>query len=450
MFERPKYRFYAIWPVFITEQTSHTMALTYSLRYKKLNFFQKVLLEKEGEIIIERQSFKLKGKGAQDTGENVFFADIKEMVIGDDNMSFSTYKKERFVLTGFVNLFDSFLKDFFRVRNEFFADACFMKKGMLINEYDGNVEVMNSAGKSINKGKSRIQFYEGSIVIIPEARECTMIYYDFIKMHEFDEDDYLLKLYLDNGSNVHISKLGTSFEDVQEVMENQLSKMYEKTVNALKEFLPDFDAMTLVKLATKVKGGKALQYSCLKKIHEDLPRKMYELVFKDNPIMRDKAEVLRKHSSDENFYLGLSFFNNPETRDIAVNPWFLIAIAEQNALAMGICRANEIPVHFFRIVIEQGEVKEKIASKILEIDQTVTLFKLDMTPIMKDKRELKKSKYKTAIKKLSFLRLLRKSYMGKNSAADSQQFMKDLDKIFAKSKLLDAPKKENIIAKQPV
>jgi len=105
------------------QNTFPDMALTYSLKYKKLNAYNRVLLEKEGEVVIDRQSFRLKGKGAHDMGENIYFGDMKSMSVKDDYLAFSLFTKDRYILSDFANLFDSFLKDFSRVRNEYLADS---------------------------------------------------------------------------------------------------------------------------------------------------------------------------------------------------------------------------------------------------------------------------------------------------------------------------------------
>jgi hypothetical protein len=410
------------------------MALTYSLKYRKLNFFQKVLLEKEGEIIIDRQSFRLKGKGAQDTGENIWFSDIREMSIKDDQMSFMTYGKDRYVLDGFSNLFESFLKDFMRVRNEFMMDGLFMKVGMLYHEYDGHAEIVNSFGKIINKGRSRIQFYEGSIVVIPEVRECFAIHLDFLKSQEFDEDEYVLRLFLDNGNTVNISKLGTSFEDAQQTLESLLGKMYGRVINHLKEVLPGLDEATLLKLAYKLKGGRALPYNSLKKIHEEVPLRLTELAFGKNQLMQEKAAILRREGGDENFYLGFSFTSRMDNHETVVKPWFICAVPEKNILALAFTgNPMENQVYFFRIVMQQGDAKEKLPAKILEIDQTMVIFKGDLAALYKDRRELRKSRYKTALKKLAFFRLLRKSLLIRNSGVDKHRFKSDLDKIYEKA-----------------
>jgi len=170
------------------------MALSYSLKYKKLNFGNRVLIEKEGEIIIDRQSFRLKGKGAQDVGEIIYFSDIRDLFLKQDHLMFTTYAKEKYVLMDFANLFDSFLKDFLRIRNEYLEDVLFMKVGTLVNEYEGNVELITTNERVIPKGKCRIRIYEGSVVFIPEIKDAFVIYFNFLKGHEFDESEFKILL----------------------------------------------------------------------------------------------------------------------------------------------------------------------------------------------------------------------------------------------------------------
>lgn len=416
------------------------MALTYSLRFKKLNFYNKVILEKEGEIVVDRQSFRLKGKGAQDQGEVIYFGDMKDLHVKEDFLSFSTYSKEKFVLADFSNLFDMFLKDFMRVRNEYLADTLFMKVGMLVHEYDGSVEVENTYGKLIPKGRARIQFYEGSIVIMPETRDCFPVYLRLMKNHEFDEDEFVLRLFLENGQNIYISQLGTSFEDVRETMESIMGKMYEKVMNGLNEFLPGFDPATLLKLVYLLRGGCFVTLKALKKIHEELPEKIETFVFQENAAMHEKAQFLRKQGGDENFYLSLSVGKSRESGDLFLRTWFLQAIPEKNLMAVGrTSGSNDATVHFFRIIMQQGDPQEKLTSKIMEIDQTMIIFHYDFSIVYKDRRDLRKSKYRTALKKISFLRLLRKSYLGHSTTPDVKSLEADFEKFLQKAQLQPRP-----------
>ena len=419
------------------------MALTYNLKYRKMNFFQKVLVEKEGEIVIDRQSFRLKGKGAHDQGEVIYFDEMKDVVAeGNDQLRFGTFKKEKYVLEDFSNLFESFLKDFFRVRNEFFAENLFMKVGMLIKEFECHVEVVTKQDQLLPKGKARIQFYEGSVIIIPETSECFVLHYNFLKSHEFDGDEYQLRLYMDNGTNVHISKLGSYFEDAQENFELLLSKMYQKIVNQLVEFFPGFSAMDLLKLAYLVRDNKGVAMTSLRKIHEDLPAKVEELAFGQNPVLRAKVEALRGVgigvASDPHFYIGFCFFSKADKRDLGVKSWFAYAMPQKNVVALGVSsNPLDSTIHFVRLAVNPAEKEDVLLEKMYEINYCAYILKGDFGPLYKDKRELQKSRFKTALRRLAVLRFLRKSYIWRNFGPDLQFLQRDLETVFKRAVLVE-------------
>lgn len=390
-------------------------------------------------MVIDRHFFRLKGKGAQDQGEIIYFGDIKELFIKEDSLLFSTFSREKYILSGFANLFESFLKDFVRIRNEYLADSLFMKVGMLYQEYEGQVEIINTFGKNLTKGKCRIQLYDGSIVIMPETRECFAIYLDFLKGHEFDEDEYVLRLFLENGTTVLVSKLGTSFEDAKETLESLLGKMYQRIFHFLVEYLPAFDAGTLLKLANKVKNGRSIPFSSLKKIHEEMPEKLLELGLQNNDALREKIFYLKNLSGEENFQLGFAFFRKPENKDVILKSWFLFALPEKNTLIMALTGSEKSYFYFFRIVMHEGLPNEKMMAKIFEINQAMILFKFDLSPVIKGIRDLKKTRFRTAARKLSFLRLLRKSYLGMCIDEDLKKFRERAEIFFQHAQKIESP-----------
>lgn len=403
-----------------------------------MNFFQKVLLEKEGEIVIDRQSFRLKGKGAHDQGEVIYFNDIRDFhVESNDGVTFSTYKKEKYSLSDFSSLFESFLKDFYRVRNEFFAEQLFMKVGMLYKEYECSVEVVTKQDKILPKGKSRIQFYEGSAIIIPEISECFALHYNFLKGHEFDDEEYVLRLYMDNGTNVHISKLGSYFEDAQESFELLLGKMYQKIVQQLMEVFPGIKSDELVKLAYLVRDNKGASLQALKKINDELPAKVEELAFSQNPALKEKVSILRKMAeSDQHFYIGFSMHQKPDKRDLTVKSWFCCALPQKNVIALGVTtQPNDATVHFFRIALNPAEKEEHLPEKMYEINFSMYLLKGDLGPLFKDKKELQKGRFKTAVRRISALRFLRKSYLWRNFGPDAKFLERDLETVFKRAAL---------------
>ncbi|MBP7058514.1 hypothetical protein KBB06_04215, partial [Candidatus Gracilibacteria bacterium] len=100
--------------------------------------------------------------------------------------------------------------------------------------------------------------------------------------------------------------------------------------------------------------------------------------------------------------------------------------------------------YFFRIIMQQGDAREKLANKIMELNQCMLLFKFDLTPLYKDRKELNKSRYRTAIKRLSFLRLIRKSYLGRVANVDSSTFKNELEKVFKRALVLAPPAADSL------
>ena len=92
------------------------MEIAYNLKYQKSSFRGRMLLEKEGEIIIYAKGFRLRGKGAGDKGEVVNFSEIKEFYFRNEKVIFVTFLKEKFVLSDVGTQFDQLIADLFKAR----------------------------------------------------------------------------------------------------------------------------------------------------------------------------------------------------------------------------------------------------------------------------------------------------------------------------------------------
>lgn len=421
------------------------MQVSYNLKYRKSNFSNRVLIEKEGEIIIYDKGFRLKGKGATDKGELINFYDIKEFYYKDDKLFFITFGKEKYTLSNAGTVFDEFLTTIYKARNDFLVDALFMKQGSLKGEFEGSFDRYSKFNKPINKGKCKIRLYERSLVIIPLNQDVFGLNFNFINYHEFDEDEYILKIVMDDGVNIFISQLGNDFEFFQEKITDLLGGMYERLVNEdLKNIFYEFDSGTLLKLAFKIRGGKSASEKEIKKMDKDLYAKAKEFFF-DDKAFADKCELLEDITDEYTRYLSVA--RDPVTKDGFIR-WVMYAIPSNNIVAFSILPrwtdkiadnppAQEPPkpheMYFFKIIIEKGVPSEKVEDKVLEIEQTLVNLHFAKDPCFKDKRELKNSPYKYAIRKLPFLRILRKSFAGKVSTIDVKEWKKQAKEILEKS-----------------
>ncbi|MDP2642225.1 MAG: hypothetical protein Q8P62_00070 [Candidatus Peregrinibacteria bacterium] len=421
------------------------MEVSYNVRYQKSNFSSKVLIDKEGEVIIYGKGFRLKGKGAQDKGELINFSEIKEFYFNDDKILFITFNKEKYSISDSGTLFDQMLIDIYKARNEFLMDALFMKGGKLRAEYEGDYQRLSKFGKLISKGDAKLRLYERSLIVVPETSDAFSIHYDFVNYHEFDEMEYNLKIVMDDGTNMFFSGLGNDFEFFQEKMNELLGGMYETLVNdVLKRAFPEFHAATLLKLGYKMKGGKAVSLKDLQKMDKDLAVAVDKFIFEDEKFV-ENVKPLRELTNEHEVFYGIA-------RDDAVKGsyirWVMFAVPSKNIVGFSILprwqeggakdQNHQHEMYFFKIIMEQGNAAEKTEDKIREVDEALVTLNFTKDPCYKDKRELRHSPYQYAIRKLPFLRILRKSYVGKISSSDKNEWKTKLEEIFKNAMLPSA------------
>lgn len=85
--------------------------------------------------------------------------------------------------------------------------------------------------------------------------------------------------------------------------------------------------------------------------------------------------------------------------------------------------------------MEQGNPADKVEDKIMEIDQALVNLHFAKDPCYKDKRDLRHSPYQYAIRKLPYLRILRKSFAGCASASDVDEWTKQAKEIMKNMKV---------------
>lgn len=411
------------------------MQATYNLRYRKTNFFNKILLTKEGELVFGDDGFTLKGKGANDKGQFIHLSDIKELYVREDSLVFVTFAKEKYTLTHLGNMYEDFLVDFYRLRNDFLSQWLFMKQGEMKLEYEGNYEYLNQYNKPMHKGKARIQIYEGSIVVLPQKKDAFMIPFNFLQMHEFDEMDYNLKCVLDNGSTVFFHQLGSVYEQFQEHFNTIAAEMYQKIVNKLKNILPQTEIGKLLKLCNLMKHGKAVSFKAIQKIDKELAQEIEEVLFKENEA-NEKIKYLRSLTDEANIHYGICV---SDYEDFEFKSWYLAAIPEKNCVIFEVISDSKFPeqkvfeTFIFQIIMERGNAFDKVKDKVLEINQTMLNLDWSTDPFWKDKKELRKGPFKYAIRKLPYLRILRKSFVSKFTEEDVSIWKPSLETAFVKA-----------------
>jgi hypothetical protein len=405
------------------------MEVSYNLRYQKSNFANKTILDKEGEIIIYSKGFRLKGKGGGDKGELVNFSEIKEFYYRDNKVFFITFNKEKYILFFTETLFDQILVDIYKSRNEFLMDALFMRDGKLKAEFEGHFERVSKLGNPINKGKAKLRLHEEGLVVLPPNQDAFVLHYDFVNFYEFDDFEYTLKVVMDDGTTILFSQLSNDFELFREKMEELLGGMYDSIVNGvLREIFMEFHAGTLLKLAYKMKGGKSVSLKDIQKMDKELAVAVENFIFEDEGF-KEKVSVLRGMVDEYNLCFGIAKDNTTKN---GVIRWVMFVVPEKNVIAFSVLPRWEKDVHecfFYKIIVEKGSPADKAQDKILEVNQALVNLGFAKDPCYKDKRDLRHSPYQYAIRKLPYLRILRKSFLGKVFGDDPKKWQLEIEKL---------------------
>ena len=244
--------------------------------------------------------------------------------------------------------------------------------------------------------------------------------------------------------NIEIDQLGNDYEIFEEKMNMILGGMYQTVVNdVLKKAFIEFHAATLLKLAYKMKGGKAVSLKDIKKMDPDMAVSVEKFIYEDE-IFEQKTKMLRDMLDDYSIFYGIAQENAVEDSYIR---WVLFTIPEKNVVAFSILprwkqggqteENTNYPhkTYFFRIIMEKGTPADKVEDKVKEIDQSLVNLNFIKDPCYKDKRDLKHSPYQYAIRKLPYLRILRKSFVGVADNPDVKEWQKQVKEIMKNAAL---------------
>lgn len=413
------------------------MALSYNVRFRKLNASGRILLEKDGEVILMDRGLRLRGKGAHDHVVLLPFTEMREFTAKDDSLFIMTFARDRYEIAGLAGMFDGFLRDIYQVRNEFLVDALFLKQGKLLTQAEAYFERSNpSRDLDMGAGRAKIRLYEQSVVVVPDEGDAFGMPFDFMTMQDFDDDAYSCTIAMEYGTQCTLSQFGNGYEEFQEGLYGAMSHMYEGVINELQYLFIDFPQEKIVKLAHLLRRGKAVCLQDIAKIDKVLAQKAMDNIYKDEMFQRTISPIASR-VSPENIFLGFDVFDGK--KDI-YRFSALFALPEENIFTMTLGSYEKDvrkvqDTYFFRIVMEKGDMETCLKQRVMELNQACLLLHFVPDPLYKDRRELKNSMYSFAIQKLSCLRMLRSAFLGRCPSILPDLFNRNLERVLEKSRV---------------
>lgn len=184
------------------------------------------------------------------------YVEIEEIFEHDYKIDILTASKEKLVLEKLGYQYEDFLFQFFKLRNELLLKYLLMEESLIQDQFYGKFTRTNSDNSNTN-GSCEIRLYDTALVVLPQKAEPIRLPYSYIS--KINKGDYTLSVRSDYEEEFSFSMLGDKFDPFVKALSDAYAKMMKRTQDRIKELIPEANTMTLSRLATLMKDGKAAQ-----------------------------------------------------------------------------------------------------------------------------------------------------------------------------------------------
>jgi hypothetical protein len=355
------------------------------------------------------------------------YRETMSILISDYKVFITLVSSDKLVLSNFGLKFDDFVRILNSLRNEIII------KDMLVSETIKKPEtvadfVFSRENGETQKGKTKLRLYETAFVMMPDFEEPVRIPYSFIS--DIKAEDYSITILTEFGESITLSKMGGQFNTFKSDIVETINELLLQTQSSFKDILPGMDVMTLKRVTSLLRDGKAIKRSDIERISGNLWK---ELEGKINVTdAKEDYEYLKSLSNNEEQYIGIK-------RDLLGNLtgeylWFLISISSRNAIAMEtVSEDASKATYFFRTIsrkhFQHSEQTQQIDRFVKNINRAMIVVNFRREPIYLSEDKLKEPQYQNylyAIQRLPELNELRNLFIGRVVHSSIEQWKRDV------------------------
>ncbi len=191
-----------------------------------------------------------------DFGDPLLFsyADITGIVDNDYTVDITLTSDEKLTLTRLGYQYEDFLFQLFKLRNELLLKYLLMQESLLLAGFEGQYSSVSSTGQT-KTGRCEIRLYDTGLVILPQKADPIRTPYCYIS--QITKGDYKLLIIDEFANKIEITQLGPNFDPLSKALSEAFNKMITRTQENVKELIPEADPVTIRKLASLMKDGRA-------------------------------------------------------------------------------------------------------------------------------------------------------------------------------------------------
>lgn len=398
-------------------------------------------------------------------GDPLFYSytDFLGVSEGDYQINLFLPLKEKLHLSRLGYQYEDFLREFFRLRNELLLKYLLMEDKLIQGSFKAQYTCFDSLGQLQHKGSCELRIYETAVVVLPQKNEPIRIPYCYIK--QVTKGDWKLIIIDDFGEKYEFTQMGENFDPFTKRLAEANSALTRRTLEAVKELVPEADPATVQKLAALLKDGKGAKKQQIESLSPQFWKRIVEKI-KDAGLEKE-YKFLESIASHENVYFGIK--RGLMGALTGSYMWLLIPLYNVKAGKLGNAVAFEAfnikgesedeaeeetiteedennqqdedeketsasgkATYFFRLINEQDYVKtskdelNKVLAKFAEnFNRGMIDINFRREPIFLTEDMLNKPKYtayRYAIAKMPQVKLLRKHFIGRVTHSNFDQW----------------------------
>ena len=380
--------------------------------------------------------------------------------------------KEKLNLWGLGYQYEDFLFQLYKLRNELMVKYLLMEESLLQVGFDAQYTKFDANGQTNQTGNCEIRLYETALVVLPQKSEPIRLPYCY--MTNVNKQDYKITITNESLEKTEVTRLGQNFDPLAKALSDAINKMILRTQINIKELIPEATPITINKLATLMKDGRAAKRKEIEQQSPDFWRRLTKKI--DEAGLTTEYEFLNSLAAKDQVcagikrglmgdltgtYIWMLFpLLNPGTNRLS-NTIALEAFNTQDTeenlktasknMDSGIegeknqtqdeeqKSAATGATYFFRETgrEEYGQTKDEDLSKELDsfirnINRSMIEINFRREPIYLTEKQLDSTEYtqyRFAIAKISSLKTLREQFVGKVIHASQKQWKTDVNSL---------------------
>ncbi len=211
-------------------------------------------------------------------GEPMLFsyADIIGISDYDYKVDLFLTSKEKLNLWGLGYQYEDFLFQLYKLRNELMLKYLLMEESLIQAGFEGQYTKLDPNGQTKQTENCEIRLYETALVVLPQKSEPIRLPYCYLT--NINKQDYKLIIANELLEKIELTKLGQNFDPLAKALSNAINKMILRTQQNIKELIPEATPITINKLASMMKDGRAAKRKEIEQLSPDFWRRLIKKI----------------------------------------------------------------------------------------------------------------------------------------------------------------------------